>query len=171
MASFLTDLFSSIFTPGPSASLITATNVSFAALQIVLSLLLTATYSVHFLILSFLSAFLWYAINWFVRELEATTRDEKEAGRSGELRAAHLNDSQEEDSGEETEGAEERKKKNGTRRSKEASINSLSPDNSHGGLRNRRSLGEQSSGDLSTDSEWDKVGDSEGDISGRSSQD
>ncbi len=31
-------------------------------------------------------------------------------------------------------------------------------------------MGEHSSGDLSTDSEWDKVGDSEGDISGRSSQ-
>jgi len=69
MAAFFTDLVSSIFTPGPTPTLVVATNVSFAALQLVLLLLLIATYSIHFFILSFLSAALWYAINWFVAEL------------------------------------------------------------------------------------------------------
>jgi hypothetical protein len=71
MSRFLADLFTSIFTPGPTPSLIVATNAAFASLQIVLLILLTATYSVHFLVLSFLSAGLWWAINWFSTELKA----------------------------------------------------------------------------------------------------
>jgi hypothetical protein len=71
MSQFLTDLLTSIFTPGPTPSLIVATNAAFACLQAVLLILLVATYSVHFLVLSFLSAGLWWAINWFVSELKA----------------------------------------------------------------------------------------------------
>jgi hypothetical protein len=71
MSKFMEDLWSSIFTPGPTPSLLIATNASFACLQVVLLLLLIATYSVHFLVLSLLSAGLWYAINWFVAELRA----------------------------------------------------------------------------------------------------
>jgi hypothetical protein len=71
MSAFITDLFQSIFTPGPTSTLLVATNASFACLQVVLLLLLIATYSIHFLILSFLSAGLWWAINWFVSELKA----------------------------------------------------------------------------------------------------
>jgi hypothetical protein len=72
MAQFFSDLFNSIFTPGPTPSIVVATNVSFAGLQLVLFALLVATYSVHFLILSFLCAGLWGAINWFVSELNAS---------------------------------------------------------------------------------------------------
>jgi hypothetical protein len=72
MAEFFTNLFNSIFTPGPTPTLIVATNASFAALQVLLLGLVVATYNVHFVILSILSGSLWWAINWFVRELEAS---------------------------------------------------------------------------------------------------
>ncbi|KAH6675519.1 ER protein Pkr1-domain-containing protein [Halenospora varia] len=78
MSAFITDLFNSIFTPGPTHSLLVATNVAFACLQLTLLLLLIATYSVHFLILSFLSAGLWWAINWFVVELRIAEAAEAE---------------------------------------------------------------------------------------------
>jgi hypothetical protein len=81
MLAFITDLFQSIFTPGPTPSLLVATNVSFACLQTVLVLLLITTYSIHFLILSFLSAGLWWAINWFVAELNAAQAVEDEKRR------------------------------------------------------------------------------------------
>lgn len=76
MAAFLENLFNSIFTPGPTPTLLIATNVSFAALQLILLALLIATYSVHFLVLSGLSAGLWWSINWFVAELRL--EDERE---------------------------------------------------------------------------------------------
>ncbi|POR39449.1 V-type ATPase assembly factor PKR1 [Tolypocladium paradoxum] len=69
MASFMTDLWESIFTPGPTPTVVKATNASFAALQLCLLLLLLATHSVHFAILSVLCAGLWWAINWFAAEL------------------------------------------------------------------------------------------------------
>lgn len=80
MAAFFTDLVSSIFTPGPTHTLIVATNASFACLQLVLLALLIATYSIHFVILSFLCAGLWWAINWFVAELEAHKAAEANEG-------------------------------------------------------------------------------------------
>jgi hypothetical protein len=81
MAAFITDLFQSIFTPGPTYTLLVATNVAFACLQTTLLALLIATYSVHFLILSFLSAGLWWAINWFVAELRIAEAAEAEKKR------------------------------------------------------------------------------------------
>ena len=88
------------------------------------------------------------------------------------MRTSHKGNDQEDDSGEETEGVGEgnQKTQGGGRKVKEIDSNSSLPSDSQGDLRKRRSVGEQSSGDLSTDSEWDKVGDSEGDISGKSSQ-
>lgn len=81
MAAFFTNLMHSIFTPGPTSSLIVATNAAFAGLQVVLLLLLVATYSVHFVVLSFLSAGLWWGINWFVAELGEAQRAERERAR------------------------------------------------------------------------------------------
>lgn len=72
MSKFFEDLWESIFTPGPTPSLLIATNVTFAALQVVLGGLLFATYSIHFVILSILCGGLWWAINWFARELKAS---------------------------------------------------------------------------------------------------
>lgn len=70
MASFVEDLWSSIFTPGPTPTLLIATNVAFAALQLVLFALLLATYSLHFVALSIISGGLWYSINWFAAEVK-----------------------------------------------------------------------------------------------------
>jgi hypothetical protein len=81
MASFFEDLWQSIFTPGVTPTLLVATNVTFAALQVVLALLLYATFSIHFLILSVLCGGLWSAINWFARELKEHQQQEEEKKR------------------------------------------------------------------------------------------
>jgi hypothetical protein len=78
MASFAQNLWDSIFTPGPTPTLLVATNATFAVLQVLLAALLLATYSVHFLVLSVLSGGLWAAINWFARELRAHQQREEE---------------------------------------------------------------------------------------------
>lgn len=89
MSQFVQDLWESIFTPGPTPSLLIATNATFAALQLVLAALLLATYSIHFIILSFLCAGLWYAINWFARELQENhDREMKEKARAARKTAA-----------------------------------------------------------------------------------
>ncbi|KAK4691444.1 hypothetical protein P7C71_g5556, partial [Lecanoromycetidae sp. Uapishka_2] len=153
MATFVTDLMNSIFTPGPTPSIIIATNASFAALQLVLLVLLVLTYSVHFAVLSSLCAGLWWAINWFVTELEAANQKEKEAKHLREIRKGQ-DDRGAEDSGTETEGAgAQREALVGEKQSEGL----LRPDDAQGALTKRRSLAEVSSGDLSTDSEWDKV--------------
>jgi hypothetical protein len=81
MASFFQDLWESIFTPGPTPTLLVATNATFAALQVVLACLLYATYSIHFLVLSVLCGGLWAAINWFARELKQHQQQEEEKTR------------------------------------------------------------------------------------------
>ncbi|KAI0426650.1 ER protein Pkr1-domain-containing protein [Xylaria sp. FL1042] len=83
MAGFIEQLWESIFTPGPTPSLLIATNVTFASLQLVLLALLVATYSVHFVVLSIISGGLWWAINWFATELNAAkAREEAERARA-----------------------------------------------------------------------------------------
>jgi hypothetical protein len=86
LLSFFEDLFQSIFTPGPTTSLIKATNISFLALQLLLTLLLYATKSIHFVVLSLLCGGLWWSINWFVTELESAKKIEKEADRLRSVR-------------------------------------------------------------------------------------
>ncbi|KAL2166377.1 hypothetical protein VTG60DRAFT_2887 [Thermothelomyces hinnuleus] len=81
MASFIEGLWQSIFTPGPTPTLLVATNATFAALQVLLAALLLATYSIHFLVLSVLCGGLWAAINWFARELKAHQEQEEEKKR------------------------------------------------------------------------------------------
>lgn len=175
MAEFLTNLWTSVFTPGPTPTLIHATNISFLALQSILFVLLLATYSIHFIILSFLSAGLWAGINWFVRELEASTQREKE--KQIELDGKANKGSGE---GEGSEGDNEEGSHGSGTETEEAPRGALRPQNAvtretatgtgasgAGGLtlnkqetdlRKRRSFGEGSStGDMSTDSEWDKL--------------
>lgn len=86
MATFVQELWESIFTPGPTPTLLVATNVSFATLQVLLFAMLLATYSIHFFILSFLCGGLWWAINWFAREIRAAQDKEEEAKRIREAR-------------------------------------------------------------------------------------
>ena len=153
MATFLTDLFQSIFTPGPTPSLLIATNVAFAALQSVLLALLVATYSVHFIILSFLSAGLWWAINWFAAEITANKENEEAEAQRDENKEQGSRSL--DDSGTETEDAVEAVKTAGQSGSSGGGLRPMPMDDL---LRKRRSLGEVSG----TDSEWDKV-ENEGD--------
>ncbi|KAK6355169.1 SMK killer toxin resistance protein [Orbilia brochopaga] len=77
--SYPSDLFRAIFTPGAPPALLLATNVSFACLQLTLLVLLFATASFHFFFLSLLCAGVWGGINWFVREVNALQRIERQA--------------------------------------------------------------------------------------------
>ncbi|KAJ9620926.1 hypothetical protein H2203_007512 [Taxawa tesnikishii (nom. ined.)] len=150
MADFLTNLWDSIFTPGATPTLLLATNFAFAALQLTLLALLIATYSLHFAILSVLCGSLWAAINWFVAELKAVQQEE-EADRIRERQRGKVQGRKDEtptalkQSGDVTETI-------GT-----ASASGLKPP--AGDVRQRRMMGSEQSGDISTDSEWEKVED------------
>jgi hypothetical protein len=87
-AKFFEDLWESIFTPGPTPSLLKATNISFACLQVLLFVLLVVTYSVHFIILSGLCAGLWWAVNWFAAELAASQEREEREKKAAAAKAA-----------------------------------------------------------------------------------
>ncbi|KAL1303081.1 hypothetical protein AAFC00_006525 [Neodothiora populina] len=79
MADFVTNLWESVFTPGPTPTLLLATNATFAFLQLTLAALLAATWSMHFVILSFLCGGLWWSINWFADEVrQAQEKEEQE---------------------------------------------------------------------------------------------
>jgi len=175
MASFLEELWNSIFTPGPTPTLLVATNAAFAALQLLLLILLLATYSIHFLVLSVLCGGLWYSINWFATEIaKAQQADRTQEKRSKSPETENASDT-------ETEGpppaapSEPPSAKTtsaqpvqGQRheRPNQTSATLLDPkvtDNTEA-VRRRRSLGE-SSGYISTDSEWEKV--SEGEEKGK----
>ncbi|KAI1768287.1 Pkr1-domain-containing protein [Hypoxylon sp. FL1150] len=96
MATFMQDLWESIFTPGTTPTLLVATNVTFACLQLVLLLLLVATYSIHFVILSCLCGGLWWSINWFAAELKvAQAKEAKEKARLDQRAAAQASDDSE----------------------------------------------------------------------------
>lgn len=86
MSQFFDSLWNSIFTPGPTPTLLVATNASFAALQLVLFALLLATYSIHFVVLSILCGGLWWAINWFAKELRQAQEKEEAAKKIRERR-------------------------------------------------------------------------------------
>ena len=160
MAAFMEDLWNSIFVPGPTPTLLVATNATFAALQLLLLVLLIATYSVHFVILSILSAGLWWSINWFAKELLQAQAEEEaqKTGQPGEDEGEidKKPSAADGESDTETESAGESRSTVNIKRVPDT----LHP---HGGddtLRKRRSLGD-SSGYVSTDSEWEKVEDSE----------
>ena len=149
MAAFLTDLIQSIFTPGPTPTLLVATNAAFAALQAVLLALLIATYSIHFIILSFLCGGLWWAINWFVSEIRAAAEKDAEGKKLRDAKKERDTRSAD-DSGTETEDAERAVKSSVQMGSTQGGLKPVEMDDP---LRKRRSLGEVSG----TDSEWDKV--------------
>jgi len=173
MASFLEELWNSVFTPGPTPTLLVATNAAFAALQFLLLILLVATYSVHFLVLSGLCGGLWYSINWFAAEIAK----EQQAQSGKEKKEKSLepdNTSNTETEGPSTATATPAEAQAVTatssapvpnqrqERPKQASPTLLDPkmSDSADALRRRRSLGE-SSGYVSTDSEWEKVSEGE----------
>jgi hypothetical protein len=77
MADFLPNLWESVFVSGATPTLLLATNVTFALLQVVLVLLLALTYSIHFAILSVICGGLWWSINWFAAEVAAVRAEEE----------------------------------------------------------------------------------------------
>ncbi|KAH3997712.1 hypothetical protein HBI56_188120 [Parastagonospora nodorum] len=210
MASFFENLWQSIFTPGPTPTLLVATNASFAALQVLLFAMLLATYSIHFIILSFLCGGLWWAINWFAAEIRAAQAKEEEAKRIREARRGKDKGEKGTDAGDEGEGMDsgddtevdnelEVQKQRPTQarsarpesqstvlvdRPSERSRREETPQASTGAggpaaasttgattklaplvddaLKKRKGLGE-STGDLSTDSEWEKLSEDAGD--------
>lgn len=131
MASFLTDLWSSVFTPGPTPALLLATNTTFCLLLPLLLTLLFVTRSAHFAALSVLCASLWVAVNWFARELAAAQKQEEEEKRTKEEQQANAME------GTDTE----------TEREAQTPRRSL----------RKRNVAEQRKEDASTDSEWEKV--------------
>ncbi|KAK1987917.1 ER protein Pkr1-domain-containing protein [Colletotrichum cereale] len=108
MATFITNLWESVFVPGPTPTLVRAANAAFASLQLLLAILLFATWSIHFVILSFLSGFLWFAINWFVNELAVHAEQEARKARLAEASSSGVgggNTQGTDDSDTEVEGA------------------------------------------------------------------
>ncbi|KAF2444363.1 Pkr1-domain-containing protein [Karstenula rhodostoma CBS 690.94] len=201
IATFFENLWLSIFEPGPTPTLLIATNASFAALQLLFFALLIATNSIHFYILSALCGGLWYAINWFAAEIRAAQASEEEAKRIREAKRdkgkgkTNARDGDAMDSGDDTEVdaevAEKQKPKiraNPPRAPRPetestvfverpvesvATLRGSTPVASSGAssglkpalddtVKQRRSLGE-STGDLSTDSEWEKLSQDSGD--------
>ena len=139
-------------TPGPTPTLIVATNAAFACLQLVLLILLVATSSIHFVILSFISGGLWWAINWFVAELRASEAAEAEKKRRlGDTAQGDDTETEAEtiiDSGIEGPGSG----------SKEVEILEKS-----GQLRDRRTSEPGNKSEISTEDEWEKVSENEKD--------
>ncbi|KAJ5987861.1 hypothetical protein N7481_003071 [Penicillium waksmanii] len=170
MASFMEELWSSIFTPGPTPTLLIATNVTFAALQLVFFGLLLATSSLHFVALSLISAGLWYSINWFAHEVriaqdaqnaekekaEADTADRKKE--SGD-KASSPGPGAGADADSETETESITRGKTGRSATATGSASSARLQPAEQDPRKRVSSGGDSSGYGSTDSEWEKVDD------------
>lgn len=178
MASFLTSLWESVFTPGPTPTLLLATNITFACLQALLFALFIATYSIHFAVLSFLCAGLWYSINWFAIELAAAREKEAEAEKlrkMGKRREGDGEVADDEDEGEQTEvedlKGEERVRRevqeamgldgqgSGERGSGKGTTTAVEKQAEAGAAEARQRRVEEldRSGDVSTDSEWERV--------------
>jgi hypothetical protein len=155
MASFFEDLWNSIFTPGPTPTLLVATNASFAALQFILLVLLVATYSVHFIVLSLLCAGLWWSINWFVAELEAGKAREDAKMREKE-KSPEPEKGSRGGSDTETEMAPPPMRPTAPPPKEQPALLKPRVADAQGTMRHRRSQGD-SSGYVSTDSEWEKV--------------
>ncbi|KAI5304372.1 hypothetical protein KEM56_006565 [Ascosphaera pollenicola] len=145
MATFMEDLWNSIFTPGPTPTLLLATNASFAALQVVL---------IHFVILSFICGGLWCAINWFAAEVAASRKEEEKEEKQQADKDNDKTGSDNDDNAAGTQNAEV----------------SVSTDNPHtepepaavtssreaDGARPRL-VSSPSSGNMSADSDWERV--------------
>ncbi|KAI5926773.1 ER protein Pkr1-domain-containing protein [Camillea tinctor] len=150
MAGFMQQLWESIFTPGPTPSLLVATNATFACLQLVLLLLLIATYSIHFVILSFISAGLWWAINWFAAELKvAQAKEAKDKARAEQRASRQPSD----DSDTEVEALPKRKP---VSVSKESEVLGQTGD-----LKLRAAALSDAKSAASTEDEWEKVSENE----------
>ncbi len=189
MSSFMVELWESIFVPGPTPVILRATNATFAALQVTLFALLVSTYSIHFVILSVLSAGLWWSINWFAAELAAAKArgdipagdpapadGKKVAGQTATTAAAPAPTAPKENSDEDTEvesqakqrGRKSKKKSKGNVAGVAKSSADVEAVEAKGELKHRvaslsDSTGFTSQSSVSTEDEWEKVSESEND--------
>ncbi|CAD6445708.1 9e48c737-4606-4b85-8311-5b512f1a2827 [Sclerotinia trifoliorum] len=146
---FLVSLWESIFTPGPTPVLLVATNATFAALQLVFFLLLVATYSIHFVVLSFLCGGLWWAINWFAAELKRVKEEEEARKKTEGIAGGDGSDTD----------VETIVDDEGPPGSKEVEVLEVKGD-----LKSRsRSIGGGNKSEPSTEDEWEKVSENEKD--------
>ncbi|KAJ3553360.1 hypothetical protein NPX13_g10902 [Xylaria arbuscula] len=151
MAGFAEQLWESIFTPGTTPTLLLATNVTFASLQLVLLALLIATYSVHFVALSLISGGLWWAINWFATELRAAQEKEEAEKARAEQRPVRQGT---DDSETEVETIiSDNKPKTGSK--------AVEPVEKTGDLKLRAEHSLESKSAASTEDEWEKVSENE----------
>uniref|UniRef100_A0A060SYB7 ARAD1A19690p n=1 Tax=Blastobotrys adeninivorans TaxID=409370 RepID=A0A060SYB7_BLAAD len=84
MIQFVTDLWTSILTPGTTPTLVKATHASFAALVLLLLAMLAATWSYHFIIMTLLALGVWGGITWFINEIEQIKLAEQEKEKTKE---------------------------------------------------------------------------------------
>jgi hypothetical protein len=177
MADFMTNLWEAVFTPGPTPTLLLATNVTFASLQLLLAALFAVTFSIHFFILSVLCAGLWWAINWFAYELLQAQAKEDEAERIRSTCSKHSSSEPDDDTELELPAAVKtnvsnthlaferidkdeqslQEFKSNTPSSTTSGTTSMQP--SEGESRQRKALSDlsASSADFGTDSEWIKI--------------
>ncbi|KAI5307948.1 SMK killer toxin resistance protein [Ascosphaera atra] len=151
MATFFEDLWNSIFTPGPTPTLLLATNAAFGALSVVLIALLLSTYSIHFVVLLAITGGLWWGINWFASEVAAFKAEQ-------EAKQGAVNSSQqgsEEASTNDQIGTESSGDQGKATSEKEALSSSLEATEST--QARPRIVSSDSTGDASTDSDWERV--------------
>ncbi|KAI0879344.1 ER protein Pkr1-domain-containing protein [Hypoxylon argillaceum] len=154
MAGFAEQLWESIFIPGTTPTLLIATNVTFAALQLVLFILLVATYSMHFVALSLLSGGLWWAINWFAAELNAVKAREEAEKTRPEQRSTRQG----------TDDSETEVETIVARSNPKSGSSEIEPEEQVGDLKHRVVEGlPESKSAASTEDEWEKVSENEKD--------
>ncbi|ODV84612.1 hypothetical protein CANARDRAFT_235893 [[Candida] arabinofermentans NRRL YB-2248] len=84
---FITDLWESVFQPGLTPALKTATHGSFVCLIISLSTMIYISGSIHFVNLLIIALLLWATVTWFIAELnreQAKLKSNEELAKEGE---------------------------------------------------------------------------------------
>ncbi|PTB67111.1 Pkr1-domain-containing protein [Trichoderma citrinoviride] len=158
MSSFFVELWEGIFTPGPTPTILKATNITFAALQLVLLSLLAATYSVHFVVLSVLCGGLWWSVNWFARELRVAQAQEEEKQQQRKHKLG-VPASDTEVEGRVPARRTSARNKKGASAAAAAKADDAEPVEARGELK-QRSLAESMSS-VSTEDEWERVSENE----------
>ncbi|KAJ4855228.1 ER protein pkr1 domain-containing protein [Trichoderma breve] len=159
MSSFFVELWEGIFTPGPTPTILKATNITFAALQVVLLSLLFATYSVHFVVLSVLCGGLWWSINWFARELRIAQAAEEMKNKNKQLDERKKSGEASGSSDTEVEGRVTRRSARNKKSSSAAAAGDVEPVEKKGEVKQRPLTESVSS--VSTEDEWERVSENE----------
>ncbi|KAH0526414.1 hypothetical protein TsFJ059_009735 [Trichoderma semiorbis] len=158
MSSFFVELWEGIFTPGPTPTILKATNITFAALQVVLLSLLFATYSVHFVVLSVLCGGLWWSINWFARELRVAQAAEEMKNKNKQLDERKKGEASG-SSDTEVEGRVTRRSARNKKNVAAAAAGDVEPVEKKGEVKQRPLTESVSS--VSTEDEWERVSENE----------